>query len=266
MLHYTKRAWRFALAAVAASTLAACAGGPAANISLIPTATGEQTSKQGLFTQPLKWKHVKPGCKGDCPTLELDSIVFPGMPRLTELVDHALATMTGIGDSGPPPYMTVAEYEDFFWKTAAPRDSTLLAAKARYRNQNITVVQLTTWQYLTGAAHGISATQFLNWDNAAKTVLGLDNVLEPGQRDAYVAALKMAHDRWLADNAEARADPGAYSRLWPFQPSDNFAFSDQGLVVKYDSYQLAPYSSGQPELVIPYSDLAGVLRPEFLPR
>ncbi len=265
MMNFPNQGWRLALIAGAASLLAACASGPSANISLIPAETAQQTSKQGLFMQEIKWEHKKPACKGDCPTLKLDSIVFPGIAPLTGLVDHALAVMTGIGNQQPPPYATVAEYEDYFWKTAAPRDSTLLAAKTRYRNKYLTVVELNTWQYVTGAAHGISATQFLNWDNATGKVLGLANVLEPGKHEAYVAALKDVHARWLAGNADARQDPDAYNRIWPFQESSNFGFTDEGLVVKYDSYQIAPYSSGQPELLIPYSALRGILRAEFMP-
>ncbi|RTZ47973.1 DUF3298 domain-containing protein [Candidimonas sp. SYP-B2681] len=259
------RQLRLALIAGSFAVLAACASGPSDNISLIPAEIAEQTSKEGLFTQAIKWEHKKPGCTGDCPTLKLDSVIFPGIERLTQLVDHALAVMTGVGNSGLPPYDTVAEYEQYFWKTAAPRDSVLLAAKTRYRNKNLTVVELNTWQYFTGSAHGISATQFLNWDNAAGKVLGLANVLQPGKNDAYVAALRSVHSQWLAANPDAQRDPQAYARVWPFQVSNNFGFSDQGLIVKYDSYQLAPYSSGQPELLIPYSALQDVLRPEYLP-
>ncbi|MGB3290508.1 MAG: RsiV family protein [Burkholderiaceae bacterium] len=244
--------------------LAACASGPKENISLIPAETAQQTSKDGLFTQNVKWEHRKPGCKGDCPTLKLDSIVLPGQTRLNELIDHALATMTGVG-KGAPPYATVAQYEDYFWKTAAPRDSTLLAAKTRYRNRYLTVIELNTWQYYTGAAHGISATQFLNWDNSTGKVLGLADILEPGKRDSYIAALKAAHQRWLAGNPDAKNDPDGYNRLWPFQASSNFGFTDQGLIVKYDSYLIAPYSSGQPELLIPYGELQGVLKPMYIP-
>jgi hypothetical protein len=96
-------------------------------------------------------------------------------------------------------------------------------------------------------------------------VLSLDQVLLPGKRPAYVEALRAAHRRWLSGNPDARHDPAAYDRLWPFQPSSNFAFTDDGLVVKYDSYQIAPYSAGQPELRIPYTELAGILKPEYLP-
>lgn len=260
------RPGRWFVALAAASALAGCGGGPAGNISLVPGNQIEaQSRREGLFVQPLKWQHEKPGCRGECPSIKLESLVFPSVPRLTQLVDHALATMTGVNPQRIPPYGTVAGYEEYFWKTAAPRDSTLLSAKARYRSKYLTVIELDTWQYFTGAAHGVSATQFLNWDNTRLGVLSLDQVLLPGKRPAYVEALRAAHRRWLSANPDARHDPAAYDRLWPFQPSDNFAFTDDGLVVKYDSYQIAPYSAGQPELHIPYAELAGILKPEYLP-
>ena len=257
---------RLALLAGLSALLTACASGPKDNISLIPAdQIAAQTSKEGLFTQPVQWEREKPGCKGECPTLKVDSIVFPGVNKLSELVDHALAVMTGVSTSQPQPYDTIAQYEDYFWQTAAPRDSTLLSAKTRYRNKNLTIIELNTWQYYTGAAHGISATQFLNWDNDAGQVLGLANILQPGKHQDYIAALKQAHAQWLSTNPDAQRDPQNYERLWPFQSSDNFALTDVGVVVKYDSYQIAPYSSGQPELVIPYNNLQGILKPQYIP-
>src|SRR5690606_186029 len=191
----------------------------------------------------------------------VDSLVFPGIPRLTELVDHALARMTGIGDNSPV-HGTVSEYEAYFFNTAAPRDETVLSAKTRYRNRHLTVIELQSYQYFTGAAHGIPATQFLNWHNERARLLGLEDMLAPGQRPAFVQALRTAHERWLAQNQDALNDMATYQRLWPFQESENVALTDAGLVVKYDAYQIAPYSHGQPELTIPYSQLQGILRPE----
>jgi len=262
----TRLPLRTAFVALCTAMLAACASGPRDNITLIPAdQIAQESSKEGLFTQPLKYKHSKPDCKGECPQIEVDSLVFPGVPILTELVDHALAVMTGTSTDHPQPYDTIRQYEEYFWQTAAPRDSTMFSAKARYRNQHLTVIELNTWQYFTGAAHGISATQFLNWDNNSGKVLGMTDILQPGAHDRYEQALRAAHGRWLASNPDAQRDRAAYDRLWPFQPSDNFALTDTGLVVKYDSYQLAPYSHGQPELTIPYSELQGILKPEFMP-
>lgn len=245
--------------------LAACASKPA-DISLIPTQTDAITSQDGLFVQPVKWSKTKAGCKGECPKLSVDSLVFPGVSRLTELVDHALAMMTGVGQARVPPYSTIAEFEEYFWKTAAPRDEVQLAAKTRYRNRYLTVIELNSGQYFTGAAHGLTASQFLNWDNATETVLGMEQLLVPGAYPRFVQALEHAHERWLKNTPEVQEDPVTWKRLWPFQPTENVALTDTGLVAKYDSYEIAPYSSGQPELHIPYTELNGVLKPEYLPR
>lgn len=256
---------RPALFAMSIAVLAGCATGPASNITLIPDATDELTSREGLFAQTVKWKRSKPDCKGECPSLEVNTLVFAGYPELTELVDHALAMMTGINDHGRPPYDDIASFEDYYWQVAGSRDSVLLAAKLRYRSKYLTVIELDSWQYLTGAAHGIGATQFLNWDNARQAIVPLDHILTAGGRSGYEAALKRAHARWLEKQPDAQADPQGWNRLWPFQPNDNFAFTDQGLVVKYDTYQLAPYSHGQPELEIPYSELEGILKVDYMP-
>ncbi|MFA5520301.1 MAG: RsiV family protein [Castellaniella sp.] len=249
----------------AAVLLAACAVKPTSDISLIPAQTDAISSRSGLFVQPVKWSRTQPGCKGECPQMSVDSLVFPGVPRLTELVDHALAMLTGTGDERLPPYDTIAEFEAHFWKTAATRDQVELVARTRYRNRHLTVIELSSGQYFTGAAHGLTATQFLNWDNTTGRVLGLDDVLRPGVHQQFVAALAQAHQNWLDAHSDAYNDRVAWLQLWPFQESSNFALTDQGLVVKYDSYEIAPYAWGQPELMIPYERLGGILRSSYLP-
>ena len=255
----------FMSAALGTALLAGCASRPASNITLIPDATDQVSSREGLFAQEVKWKRSKPGCEGECPTLEVNTLVFAGNPELTRLVDHALAVMTGLNDDQAPRHPDIKAFEEYYWQVAGARDSVLLASKLRYRSKYITVIELDSWQYFTGAAHGMGATQFLNWDNARQAVVPLDHVLVPGGRAAYEAALRRAHARWQQTQPDPQADPQAWNRLWPFQPSDNYAFTDQGLVVKYDTYQLAPYSYGQPELTIPYGELDGVLKVDYIP-
>ncbi|CAM5791391.1 RsiV family protein [Castellaniella caeni] len=256
-----------ALPLVLASTLllGACASGPKDTLSLIPEQLDQQTSQQGLFAQPVQWTRTRPGCSGTCPKIVMHSLAFPGHPRLTTLVEHALVSMTWLDTKSPAPYDTLPEYESYFWKTAGARDETDLIAKTRYRNQRLTVVELTVGQYQTGMAHGMSGTQFLNWDNRAEKALTIDNLLAPGARPAFDAALREAHTQWLQSNPAVRDDPNDFSRMWPFVSSDNVALTDQGIVVKYQPYEIAPYAWGQPELLIPYPRLRGVLRPQFLP-
>jgi hypothetical protein len=251
--------------AVLIALLAGCASKPSSDITLIPDATDQVTSRDGLFVQENRWKRSKPGCEGECPTLEVNTLIFAGNPELTRLVDHALAMKTGVDADRTPPYGTIAEFEEHYWKVAGSRDSVILGARLRYRSKYLTVVELDSWQYFTGAAHGIGATQFLNWDNERRGIVPLDAVLVPGGLERFNDALRRAHARWLENVPDAKADPETWNRLWPFRPTDNYAFTDQGIVVKYDTYELAPYSHGQPELLIPYSELEGVLRVDYAP-
>ncbi|WP_298016321.1 RsiV family protein [uncultured Castellaniella sp.] len=245
--------------------LAACASGPKDNLSLIPAELDQQTQQEGLFAQPVKSTGQRPGCSGECPKLVVDSLAFPGHPRLTDLVDHALATMTWLDTRNPAPYDTIRSYQDYFWKTAGPRDETDLTARTRYRNNRLTVVELDVGQYRTGMAHGMSGSQFLNWDNQTEKALTIDNLLAPGARPAFDKALREAHDSWLQEHRDEVQSTANFSRMWPFVSSDNVGLTDQGVVVKYQPYEIAPYAWGQPELLIPYPRLQGILRPQYLP-
>jgi hypothetical protein len=255
----------FAAMLGAALLLAACASGPSGNLSLVPAELNAQTQKEGLFSQPVQWSQKRPGCRGECPTMTVDSLAFPGHRNLTTLVDHALALMTWLDDAQPAPYGTIAELRDYFWKTAGPRDQIQLNARTRYRNAHLTVVELQASQYRTGMAHEITGSQFINWRNDLQKAVTLDGLLAPGARDAFDAALREAHARWLKTSPDAREDPENFNRMWPFVASDNVALTDTGVVVKYQPYEIAPYSAGQPELLIPYARLRGILRPEYLP-
>lgn len=252
---------------LALALLAGCASSPPANISLpsgVPEPARAEQQVSGLNVERIEWKGTKPGCQGECPTIQIDSVAFPEIPKLTPLVDHVLAYMTGLEPDRPRPYQTLAEYTQYFWQTAQPRDVTIFKAEVKDVSDKIIAIELHTGQYLTGAAHGIPATQYLNWQRDRERVLALDEALLPGQHPAFVEALRRAHQAWLAQNPDAQQDPQAYNRMWPFQESDNFALTRDGVVVKYDAYSIAPYSHGQPELRIPYGELNGILRPEFM--
>lgn len=244
--------------------LAACAGTPK-DISLIPTQTGDITSKDGVFTQPLTLNKTKPGCKGSCARIQVDSLVFPGNRALTSYVDQQLAHMATF-ESRREPSASVLAFMDYYWLQANDRDEVILNAKTRYRNQHITVLELGAWQYLTGAAHGMSEVRFINWDNRTNKPLTLEQIIQPNQLGAFEMQLRDAHRKWLATQEAAQENPDNYNRLWPFQMTHNVGLTDAGLVAKYNSYEIAPYSSGQPELLIPYPQLTGILQPQFLPK
>ena len=46
---------------------------------------------------------------------------------------------------------------------------------------------------------------------------------------------------------------------------NNFYFNDNGIVIYFQSYEIAPYASGSPEFNISYSFLRNYLKKDFIP-
>lgn len=52
--------------------------------------------------------------------------------------------------------------------------------------------------------------------------------------------------------------------FYPFEPSDNWSFSQRGLEFQYQAEHNAPYAMGYPAVVIPTQALHGAIKPEIL--
>ncbi len=164
--------------------LAGCGSTPPADITLAPQSSPAASTPEkvgDLATERIKWASNKPGCEGDCPRIEIDSVAFPGIPKLTALVDHVLAYMTGTDANRRGPYDTLSEYTQYFWATARPRDATYFKASVKDTVGDVVSIELHTEQFLTGAAHGIPATQYLNWERGRGRVMSLEDALIPGR-------------------------------------------------------------------------------------
>ncbi|WP_019939187.1 DUF3298 domain-containing protein [Bordetella sp. FB-8] len=273
-----------ALTVLAAGLLAGCGTSPADDISLpvgsstSPTAPPAQVAPAtapeadspapsgDARAEPVRWEQSKPGCQGKgCPAITVDSLKFPGLPRLTAAVDQTLSSMTGVDENLSGAYGSLSGYAAYFWRTAQDGDHTWLRARLRGLEGSVISIELDSTQQIAGAAHPIPATHFLLWRRGADTQIRLSDILADGQHARYLAALRTAYGRWLQSNPGYRVDPAGYAKVWPFVESDNVALTEQGLVVKYDAYTIAPYSYGQPEIVLPWSAARTFVRPEFLP-
>jgi len=61
-----------------------------------------------------------------------------------------------------------------------------------------------------------------------------------------------------------QAQNSDFREQWPFQQTAHIALLKDSVLLKYDVYSIAPYSSGHPELFIPHAQLQGILKPEYL--
>ena len=207
-------------------------------------------------------EQVKAGCSGDeCPLVNIETAHFADAPKLDALIENRLLKMTvDSPDAKLAPSLNA--YREQFLRTAPSRNSTYLQAKVREQHDGLVIVELSS--YLdTGGAHGMPGRGFINYSTKQQKEVTLQDMLLPGQEQAFWGAAKVAHNNWLISSHFGN-DP-EYVKNWPFQTTPNVALLKDNVVLKYDVYSIAPYSEGHVELKIPYSRLNGILKPEWFP-
>jgi hypothetical protein len=125
---------------------------------------------------------------------------------------------------------------------------------------DLELFEVSSYLYL-GGAHGMPYVEYVLLDSNNKRCLTLDNLLIASAKPKFEALAYDAYKNWIKDYTD---DVAEYEKSWPFSMTDNVSLNDKGVVLKYQSYAIAPYAYGQPELVIPYNKLAGILRPQYL--
>ncbi|NLY52201.1 MAG: DUF3298 and DUF4163 domain-containing protein [Firmicutes bacterium] len=111
----------------------------------------------------------------------------------------------------------------------------------------------------TGGAHGMSFQVSNNVDLAAGTRLNLEDLFLPGYDFCGVIAAEVNRQR--AENPDYYFDETMAETV--ILPDHPFYLTSQGIVVYFGLYEIAPYSTGIPEFLIPYEYLWEGLKPEI---
>ncbi|MCP1315953.1 MULTISPECIES: RsiV family protein [unclassified Halomonas] len=218
---------------------------------------------------------VAPGCQGEqCDDVRVSSLEFPKSEALTRELRARLVALAGLdgGDEGAGARRVTWERfaNDFFAQAResgmsspqAGASSAVLEADVVSRHDDLLVLELNSYTYFSGQAHGLPATRYLVIDEREARIVEPGEMITPGREGDFQAALREAHQRWSRES-DREAD---FAANWPFTPSDNIAPMEEGWQVKYDVYDIAPYAEGQPVLTIPRQALSGIAKPRFVAR
>lgn len=115
-------------------------------------------------------------------------------------------------------------------------------------------------QYL-GGAHGVSWSNYYVFDRTNQRQIKLDDILMPNQKVILEKMVKAEYIKYLKEN---QLDHAEMAQTWEFFLTNNFSFSNKGLVLQYQHYDITPYVMGMPEFTIPYSQLKGVVKADYL--
>lgn len=220
-------------------------------------------SSDALPTTHQRWEHRAPGCTAqDCPLVNVDLQLLTGHPELNARIEKTLLGLTREALGEPLP-ASLQAHEREFLANARPGWVSYLQAKVMEQHDRLVVIELSSYHF-TGGAHGVPGRTYLNYDRQSDKVLSLQDMLVPGEEPAFWQSAQLTHEAWLI--AQGHGNDADYRQTWPFERTGNIALNRDALMLKYDVARLAPYASGHPELKIPYSQLNGVLRPEYMPR
>lgn len=143
------------------------------------------------------------------------------------------------------------EYEVF--KTDFPESSQLWEAQIdgeiMYQSPELTSVALTSYTN-TGGAHGILNISFLNFNS--KTGQSLKN----NQLFDDVETFKNVAEPYFQ---EATKEKSLLLKHIPFELPANIGYTEEGIVLLYNTYEIAPYSDGIIEFAIPYDKVEDYL-------
>lgn len=249
----------------------------------------QQQAEPVLQGETVKITVKLPECKGNtCPdfTVErlqsnfpfidqlLDQQILEQLGKMLEVVDaDAPAASTAKNTGSKSDLDTQAQlYADSFVKideelkalSSSHQISLMIKPKILQPKGKLATVVLNSSSYL-GGAHGATSQRYYNFDLANQKQVQLQDLLLPKQKATLDKLAHEAFKTWIVDSKLA-TDPKEYEQAWPFQVTDNFLLGEQGLILQYGEYDIGPYAVGLPRLVIPFSELQGVLKPEYLPK
>ena len=117
----------------------------------------------------------------------------------------------------------------------------------------------------TGGAHGNYGTSYYNFDVITGQLLTLKDILTEG----YESPLKTIAEpifkkTYLEEDMTKYSAAGFYFENDQFTMTDNFAITKEGLKFMYNPYEIAPYAFGQQEIIIPYTTLKALIKPNSL--
>ena len=147
------------------------------------------------------------------------------------------------------------------------RESSLdIGYQIRFATDDLISVEFTESTYEAGAAHPNSSTTVLNYDVKGGKKLSLGDLFNPKANylktisDYCIKELKdrskkdkdsMVDDDMMKSGASARADN---YKAW--------AITKKGLWITFDPYQVAAYAAGPQYVLVPYSALKDLIKPD----
>lgn len=125
-----------------------------------------------------------------------------------------------------------------------------------YQSIDIITIAISTYEF-QGGAHGNDKIKFLNLNAKTGAVLNQNDLIE------NITEFKDLAETYFIKSLESKEESLKMEDFFfgkPFQLPENIGYSEDGLVILYNVYEVASYSQGYTEFVIPFEAAAPYLK------
>lgn len=115
-----------------------------------------------------------------------------------------------------------------------------------------------------GGAHPNTVFSYLNYNTLSKQEILLDSLLLPGAMPKLTAVAEEIFRKNEKLSPTASLKDGYFFENNTFSLNHNFTITEEGLKFLYNPYEIKAYVYGTTELLIPFSALKGIAKPNSL--
>ncbi len=127
-----------------------------------------------------------------------------------------------------------------------------------YDSPVLVSIKLDSYMY-SGGAHGYGATTYLNFDKRTGEPLENWELFKNPDDFTAFAETKFRIQENIPSNVDINATGFMFDKE-VFELPDNIGFTQKGLELIYNQYEIASYADGQKTLVLPYDELQNYLK------
>ncbi|MEJ7559078.1 MAG: DUF3298 domain-containing protein [Pedobacter sp.] len=260
--------------AIAIATIVACQSEKKSDMATDSTTTAVQLTTDSIsYTYDSVKVYSKNPVSKDARVTDTAKAVIT-YPVFTDqkLNDFVLKKITGTVD-GERTYSTydaytkgfIKDFDDFQNDNKDRIQTWFLMINTKVIKQEPQYIAFyTSYINFSGGAHPNSSFTYQNYNPVTHQQITLDSLLLPGSSDKLNAIAerifrkdeKLTSDQSLKNNYFFEHDT--------FKLNTNFTITDEGLLFLYNPYEIKAYAFGITKLLIPFSELKDILKPNSL--
>lgn len=115
----------------------------------------------------------------------------------------------------------------------------------------------------TGGAHGSNFRQFVNYNLQTGEQIDEEQLFAENYQEPLTQLLLQYMVEQNDEIALIQDLQEAGYNVDDIHPNDNFYLAEEGITYVFNPYDIAPYALGETEILIPWSALQNILKPEF---